>query len=184
MPRSTAYIVASGIDYQYRFAGVVSVEYNFALNINADASQGGDIINGARKLPNQIRLSIVETDASVSNGWSASMLSALDSIRRNRVLCTVVTNMGSWSDMLLTEITATEDENNQYGWAGDLVFMQYLEYDGLYSEGGELGEAALISSTRKTSNNSATCVNVGSKAGNNTLTGSALKSVLNIAGIK
>ena len=62
MSKSTAYIIASGIDYTYRFCGVTEIEYNFALNIDADTSQGGDIINGARRLPNQIRLSVVETD--------------------------------------------------------------------------------------------------------------------------
>ena len=116
--KSTAYIIAEGIDYTYRFCGVTEIEYNFALNIDADTSQGGDIINGARRLPNQIRLSVVETDVSSQPGWSASMHSALDSIRRNRVLCRVVTSMGSWENMLLSEITATQDETNQYGWAG------------------------------------------------------------------
>ena len=42
MPKSTAYIIASGIDYQYRFCGVTEIEYNFALNIDADLSQGGE----------------------------------------------------------------------------------------------------------------------------------------------
>ena len=126
MAQSTAYIVASGIDYTYRFCGVTEIEYNFALNIDADTSQGGDIINGARRLPNQIRLSVVETDVASQPGWAASMLAALDSIRRNRVLCRVVTSMGSWENMLLSEITATQDEANQYGWAGDIVFMQYI----------------------------------------------------------
>ena len=71
MSKSTAYIIASGIDYTYRFCGVTEIEYNFALNIDADTSQGGDIINGARRLPNQIRLSVVETDVSSQPGWSA-----------------------------------------------------------------------------------------------------------------
>ena len=69
MPQSTAYIIASGIDYTYRFCGVTEIEYNFALNIDADTSQGGDIINGARRLPNQIRLSVVETDVASQPGW-------------------------------------------------------------------------------------------------------------------
>ena len=86
MSKSTAYIIAEGIDYVYRFCGVTEIEYNFALNIDADTSQGGDIINGARRLPNQIRLSVVETDVASQSGWSASMLAALDSIRRNRDL--------------------------------------------------------------------------------------------------
>ena len=68
MSKSTAYIIAEGIDYVYRFCGVTEIEYNFALNIDADTSQGGDIINGARRLPNQIRLSVVETDVASQSG--------------------------------------------------------------------------------------------------------------------
>ena len=112
---SSAYIIAEGISYTYRFAGVVAIEHNMALNIEADTSLGGDIINGARRLPNQITLSVVETDIHTQPGRSRSMLEAMDSIRRNRVLCKVVTSMGTYDRMLLSEITATQDEANQYG---------------------------------------------------------------------
>ena len=193
MPKSTAYFTAQGINYTYRFCGVTEIEYNFALNIDADTSQGGDIINGARRLPNQIRLSVVETDVSSQPGWSASMLSALDSIRRNRVLCRVVTSMGSWENMLLSEITATQDESNQYGWAGDIVFMQYIPRSEQYytdtSGGGGSGGGSSAASTRKTNNNSSTRKNTGTKAAVNMVgntaaaVSSALASVLGRAGI-
>ena len=165
-----AYFIAEGIDYEYHFTGVLEIEYNFALNIDADTSQGGDIINGARRLPNQIRISVVESETYSHNGWPASMLSALDSIRRNRVLCTLTTNMGSWSNMLISEITASEDEKNQYGWAGDVVFMQYIPHDEQYYSdnsgggGGYYGGGATAISTRRTENNSATARNIGTKA--------------------
>lgn len=187
MIQSTAYILASGIDYRYRFCGVTEIEYNFALNIDADTSQGGDIINGARRLPNQIRLSVVETDVSVRPGWAAAMLSALDSIRRNRVLCTVVTSLGTWSNMLLSEITATQDETNQYGWAGDLVFMQYIPRSEQYyadtSGGGGAAGGSGASSTRRTSNNSSTKKNTGTKAAASVVSGGALTALLSRAGI-
>ena len=187
MAKSTAYIIAEGIDYTYRFCGVTEIEYNFALNIDADTSQGGDIINGARRLPNQIRLSVVETDVSSQPGWSASMLAALDSIRRNRVLCRVVTSMGSWENMLLSEITATQDETNQYGWAGDIVFMQYIPHSEQYytdtSGGGGASTGSSISSTRKTENNSSTKKNTGTKAAVTSATAGALTSILGRAGI-
>ena len=141
MPKSTAYFTAEGIDYTYRFCGVTEIEYNFALNIDADTSQGGDIINEARRLPNQIRLSVVETDVEASPGWAASMLSALDSIRRNRVLCRLTTDMGSWDRMFIAEITATQDEMNQYGWAGDIVFMQYIPKSEQYYSSSSSGSA-------------------------------------------
>ena len=46
------------------------------------------------------------------------------------MLCGVVTSMGSYTDMLLTEITATQDEENQCGWSGSLTFTQYVPSDG------------------------------------------------------
>ena len=178
---STAYVVATRYGYVYHFAGVVSVEYNFALNIDADISQGGDIINGARKLPNQITLSVVETDVNRSPGWSRGMLDAMDALRRNRELCRVVTSMGTWDDMLLSEITATQDEVNQFGWSGDLVFMQYVP-----KSGGTAGSSA--ASTRKTQNNSSTKKNTGTKAAPAAVTSAAasagsLAAVLSRAGI-
>ena len=191
MPKSTAYFTAEGINYTYRFCGVTEIEYNFALNIDADTSQGGDIINEARRLPNQIRLSVVETDVAAQPGRAASMLSALDSIRRNRVLCRLTTNMGSWDKMFISEITATQDEANQYGWAGDIVFMQYIPKSEQYYSGSSSGAAvSSASSTRKTSNNSSTKKNTGTKAAAATVSSAAafavsgaLATVLSRAGI-
>ena len=189
MPRSTAYFTAEGINYEYRFAGVTEIEYNFALNVDADLSQGGDIINEARRLPNQIRLSVVETDADAFIGWSASLLSALDSIRRNRVLCTLTTDMGSWSRMFISEITATQDEINQYGWAGDIVFTQYIPRSEQYYSGSEAATSTLgtststTTSTRKTSNNSSTKKNTGTKAAATSATAGAVAAITSIAGV-
>ena len=188
MPKSTAYFTAEGINYTYRFCWVTEIEYNFALNIDADTSQGGDIINEARRLPNQIRLSVVETDVEASPGWAASMLSALDSIRRNRVLCRLTTDMGSWDKMFISEITATQDEINQYGWAGDVVFTQYIPRSEQYYSGSEAAKStagtasSTTTSTRKTTNNSSTKKNTGTKAAATSATAGAVAAVVNLAG--
>ena len=109
------------------------------------------------------------------------MLSALDSIRRNRVLCRVVTSMGSWENMLLSEITATQDETNQYGWAGDIVFMQYIPHSEQYytdtSGGGGASTGSSTTSTRKTENNSSTKKNTGTKAAASTVSSAAASAV-------
>ena len=183
MPQSSAYFTAEGINYTYRFTGVVEIEYNLALNVDADLSQGGDIINEARRLPNQIRLSVVETDVASQRGWSASMLSALDSIRRNRVLCTLVTDMGTWSRMFISEITATQDEVNQYGWAGDVVFTQYIpKSEQYYSSENTSSSYSTTTSTRATTNNSATKKNTGTTAAAKGATVGAVTAALGIAG--
>lgn len=178
MSESTAYVSAKagGKTYTYHFTGVVSIEHNLALNIGNDASQGGDVINGARNLPDQVTLSVLETDAMHSAGWSRAMLEAMASLKRNRYLCQVVTSLGTYKDMLLTEITATQDEINQFGWAGDLVFMKYLPVTAssaaaVAASGGVSGGGA--SSARRTQNNSSTSTNTGTRAGAQILTGAA-----------
>ena len=133
---STAYVTCTvgGNTYTYHFTGVTSIEHNLALNLNNKDSQGTDIINGARNLSNQVTLSVVETDVEHSPGWAARMLEAMAALKKNRILCRVVTSMAAYDQMLLTEITATQDEENQYGWSGSLTFMEYIPVTDATSE--------------------------------------------------
>ena len=125
---SSAYVTCEvgGKMYTYHFTGVTSIEHNLALNLNNKDSQGMDIVNGARNLPNQVTLSVVETDTEHPAGWAARMLECMISLKKQRVLCKVVTSMATYDQMLLTEINATQDEENQDGWSGSLAFMEYV----------------------------------------------------------
>ena len=127
--RSSAYVTfdVDGRPYSYHFTGVTSIEHNFALNIESSSSSGSDIVNGAKNLANQVSLSVVETDVEHSSGWSAKMLAAMEGLKKHRHLAKVVTSMFTYEKMMLTEITATQDEENQFGWSGELVFMEYIE---------------------------------------------------------
>ena len=176
--QSSAYIVCQQYGFTYHFAGVVSIEHNLALNIDNDSDQGGDIINGARNLPDQVSLRVIETDAAHSPGWSAQMLAAMASLKRNRYLCRVVTSMGTYSDMLLTEITATQDEENAYGWSGEIVFMKYIPQ--VRSEDDEDYDSC---SAPRVNNNSSTRRNTGSAGGGITVTGTAFQQLLQRSGI-
>ena len=93
MSNSTAYVTCSvgGNTYTYHFTGVTEIEHNLALNLDNTESQGMDIVNGARNLPNQVTLSVVETDVEHPPGWSARMLETMAALKKNRVLCRVVT---------------------------------------------------------------------------------------------
>ena len=125
---SSAYVTCTVNEkaYTWHFTGVTEIEHNLALNLNNSSSQGSDIVNGARNLANQVTLSVVETDVEHNNGWSAGMLEAMAAVKKQRLLCTVVTSLATYKDMLLTEITATQDGENQYGWSGTLAFMEYI----------------------------------------------------------
>ncbi|MBQ6289138.1 MAG: hypothetical protein IJK71_07835 [Clostridia bacterium] len=149
---STAYVSCTigNKKYTYHFTGVNAIEHNLALNLDNTSSQGTDIVNGARNLSNQVTLSVVETDVEHSPGWAARMLEAMAALKKGRHLCKVVTSMATYNRMLLAEITATQDEDNQYGWSGTLTFMEYIPVtDGK-------------SDTAKTNNNSSVRKNTGS----------------------
>ena len=169
---STAYVtcVVGGNTYTYHFTGVTSIEHNLALNLDNKASQGTDIVNGARNLSNQVTLSVVETDVEHSPGWAARMLEAMASLKKNRILCRVVTSMATYDQMLLTEITATQDEENQFGWTGSLTFMEYIPVTEANAE-----EA-------KTNNNSSVRSNTGSGSAKK-VTGTAFQQLLMRSGV-
>ena len=129
---SAAYVTAqvNGEPCAWHFTGVTAIEHSLSLNLSSTAAQGADLINGARNQPDRVTLTVSETDAEHSPGWAARMLAAMAGLKRKRMLCGVVTSMGSYTDMLLTEITATQDEENQCGWSGSLSFTQYVPADG------------------------------------------------------
>ena len=60
---SSAYVTCTsgGKTYTWHFTGVTEIEHNLALNLNNKASQGADIVNGARNLANQVTLTVVES---------------------------------------------------------------------------------------------------------------------------
>ena len=171
---STAYVTCtvSGKTYTWHFTGVTGIEHNLALNLDNTSSQGMDIVNGARNLPDQVTLSVLETDAEHPAGWAARMLEAMASLKKQRILCRVVTSMGSYDNMLLTEITATQDEENQYGWSGELAFMEYIP---VTEENAQ---------TVKENNNSSVRKNTGSTGSSKKLTGTPFEQLLQRAGLK
>ena len=169
---STAYVtcVVSGKTYTYHFTGVTGIEHNLALNLNNEASEGSDIVNGARNLANQVTLSVVETDAEHTSGWAARMLECMVALKKKRVLCRVVTSMATYEDMLLTEINATQDEENQFGWSGSLAFMEYIPVTEATAE------------EVKANSNSSVRTNTGSGSAKK-VTGTAFQQLLQRSGV-
>ena len=173
MPLSSACVTAtvSGKKQTWRFSGVTSVEHVLSLNLNSTAAGGADLVNGARNQPDRITLSVIETDAAGGPGCSARMLEDLGNLKRQRILCRVSTSLGTWKKMLLTEISATRDDENQEGWRGSLVFTQYLP------SGGDSASGA------KTADNSSVRKNTGVLSARQ-VAGSAFLQLLRRAGIE
>ena len=154
MKASSAYIscVQGEKTLKWNFTGVISIEHNLSLNIETTPSEDTDIVNGAKNQPTQIALSVMETDTEHSEGWSQKMLSAMASVKKLRLLCTVYTTMGTYTNMLLTGISAIQDEEVMDGWKGTLTFTEYISGN---------GNGAGITASSKSANNSSTQTNVG-----------------------
>ena len=126
MTRSSAYVLASGIDYQYHFCGVISVQYAYSSLVASGSDQaiGTDFLNGVRNQPTQVTLTVAESDAMRQDGWSARMIACLEGIKMGRYLCTLVTPLKTFDNMVLTDFTAVQDEYSQAGWSGTLTFTK------------------------------------------------------------
>ena len=156
---STAYIscMIGEMACTYHFTGVTAIEHNLTLELDTDSSQGTDIVNGARNQSDQVSLSVVETDVEHSPGWSARMLEAMAAIKKKRILCKVVTSMAAYENMLLTEITATQDEENQFGWSGTLSFTEFIQVPVANGGGGSGGKKTNTNSSEKCHNGCTCC---------------------------
>ena len=166
---SSVQVYLPSYGYTYHFTGVISVKHEYSLKIqtDSDSASGSDYINGARNQPDRVILSVVETDIGHMAGWANRMLQAMESIKRNRILCTVVTSALTYTGMLLSGLSVTEDEHNQFGWQGTLTFTQYQS------------NAAV----QKTNDNSSAARHTGSTGQIQSVTGDALKQMLQRAGV-
>ena len=155
--------------YTYTFTGVLSIKHEYSLKLQTDSNSasGSDYINGARNQPDKVILSVVETDIGHQAGWANRMLQALESIKRNRILCTVVTSALTYTGMLLSGLSVTEDEKNQFGWQGTLTFAQYKP----------------TAKVKKTNDNSSAATHTGASGQAQSVTGDALKQMLIRAGV-
>ena len=127
MPSSVQIQIPS-YGFTYTFSGVISIQHAFSLKIQteSESATGTDYVNGARNQPDKVILTVLESDVGHLSGWADRMLQAMESLKRTRTLCNVVTSAKTYSAMLLSEFTATVDESSQSGWQGVLTFVQYV----------------------------------------------------------
>ena len=125
---SSVSVTVPSYGYTYTFSGVISIQHAFSLKIQteSESATGTDYVNGARNQPDKVILTVLESDVGHLSGWADRMLQAMESLKRTRTLCNVVTSAKTYSAMLLSEFTATVDESSQSGWQGVLTFVQYV----------------------------------------------------------
>ncbi len=129
MPQSSAHVPVKETAVSYHFTGITEIHHHLSLKIfdKADVTEVASFVNGAKNEPDRVTLSVIETDAAHSaDGWAARMLDILYSVKRNRMLCRVITPQKTYEDMLLSEISATHNVESPDGWSGDISFMEYI----------------------------------------------------------
>ena len=129
MARSGAYIIIKGQGTTLYFTGVTEISHQIRLKIfdKADITEAASFVNGAKNEPDRVTLSVIETDAAhEAAGWSARMLEILYTVKRDRMLCEVITPQKAYSDMLLSEISAVHNAEIPDGWSGELTFTEYI----------------------------------------------------------
>lgn len=174
---STAYILVNLLGYRYSFDGVTSISHSMSLKVATDSDTSGwaDVINNARNEPDVVTLSVVASDTHVPvAGWASQTLRSLCQIKENRLLCTVVTSMRSYSDMLLTAISVLQDENAQESWSGTLTFTHF---EPAAVDSGTASAGDSVQSSTAYSSGTASTSSAGSKDG------SVLQTILREAGI-
>ena len=179
--RSAARVRIKAYGYEYRFCGVTSVRHTLSLQLASDAGSATEsgFVNGAKPQPDKVTLSVVETDLEQS-GRAARMIEALDAVRRSRALCRVITSVRTYDNMLLSEITATQDETNPHGWSGTLTFTRAAAVTWNPKAAAAGTSASRAASCPNT--NASVAVHTGAAAAR-TLSGTALDRMLARAGI-
>ena len=137
--------------------------HSLSLKISekTDTTEQAAFVNGAKNQPDKVTLNVVETDAAHSAaGWASRMLDILESVKRNRLLCRVVTPHHTYDSMLLTSVSVTQDEEHPDGWSGEITFTEYIP--------------AVSTAETKTDDNASTPRNTGSAAPPKTVSGNAV----------
>ncbi len=125
MATSTAYVRIKENGWTYTFDGVISIAHSLSLKVatDSDSSVGSDYVNNARNEPDVVTLTVVASDANVNlEGWSAQTFRGMVNIKERRNLCYLVTTIRAYDNMLLTDISAIQDETCPDGWTGSLTF--------------------------------------------------------------
>lgn len=166
---SSACVLVKEPGIRLSFDGVLSVTHSLSLKVSTDTDEtaGTDYVNSARNQPDTVTLTVIASDVnSPVRDWSKSLLRALARVKEYRHLCRVVTGIRGYDDMLLTDLSVTQDESRPYGWTGTLTFTH-------------AGPAAAAA---KTDDNSSTRTPAGSAAVRETVSSGVLWQLLREAG--
>lgn len=139
------------------FDGITEISHALSMKVetDADSAKGTDYINNAKHEPDRITLNVIMSacnDPAANSNRIVNTLSDLIALKESRTLCQVITDLRTYLNMLLTDITVTKDETNPSGWSGVLAFQ-------------EVTASAAAVAPAKTVNNTSTVSNKGNTKG-------------------
>ena len=150
---SLAYIYNPAKQQTITFDGITEISHALSLKVETDADNaaGNDYINNAKHEPDRVSLNVIMSgchDPSANSNRVVNTLSDIVALKESRTLCQVITDLRTYLNMLLTDITVTRDETNPSGWSGVLAFQ-------------EVTATASAAAPVKTNNNTSTTCNKG-----------------------
>ena len=151
-------LIATGSEIH--FSAVTQLRHSMSLKVatDTDSSEATDYLNGARKQPAKLTLSLMETDAGHPKGWAARIAQNLEACRASRALLQVFTPIRTYNNMLLSDLVILQEEGSPDSWTGTATFT-------------EADEA--IAATAKVNDNSSAVTDTGAAPAKTVTSGSA-----------
>ena len=117
-------LIATGSEIH--FSAVTQLRHSLSLKVatDTDSSEATDYLNGARKQPAKLTLSLMETDAGHPKGWAARIAQNLEACRASRALLQVFTPIRTYNNMLLSDLVILQEEGSPDSWTGTATFTE------------------------------------------------------------
>lgn len=135
-PPKACYIYDTDLNKYYYFDGVVKSSHALALKIEEEVQKNKEqYINNAKNEPNKLTMDVVMSDVYTDRSdltdtqevRSVSAFEVLNELKRSRRKVKVITTLMTYNEMLLGSISVEQNEDLQYGWAGQLTFQEPYE---------------------------------------------------------
>ena len=117
-------LIATGPEIH--FSAVTQLRHSLSLKVatDTDSKEATDYLNGARKQPAKLTLSLMETDAGHPKGWAARIAQNLEACRASRALLQVFTPIRTYNNMLLSDLVILQEEGSPDSWTGTATFTE------------------------------------------------------------
>ncbi len=117
-------LIATGSEIH--FSAVTQLRHSLSLKVatDTDSSKATDYLNGARKQPAKLTLSLMETDTGHPKGWAARIAQNLEACRASRALLQVFTPIRTYNNMLLSDLVILQEEGSPDSWTGTATFTE------------------------------------------------------------